>query len=67
MVSLFGGDKRVFVILVEVIMSIISVTLFWMSFKDILYLSGCQFNQQSKTICAILVEGIIRNIHLKLF
>ena len=33
-----------------------------MSFKDISYLELCwPFVQRSKTICAILVEGIMRN------
>ena len=39
-----------------------------MSFKDISYLSfGGPFVQQSGTICAILVEGIMRNNSVKLF
>ena len=29
--------------------------------------SGSHFVQRSETICAILVEGIIGNIHVKLF
>ena len=38
------------------------------SFADISYLELCQpFFWQSKTICAILVEGIMRNISVKLF
>ena len=39
-----------------------------MSFKDITYLELCgSFFWRSKTICAILVEGIMRNNCLKLF
>ena len=37
------------------------------SFEDISYLELCQpLFEQSKTICAILVEGIMRNISVKL-
>ena len=37
-------------------------------FKDIfIYSSGGPFVRWSETICAILVEGIIDNIHVKLF
>ena len=36
--------------------------------KDFLiWISGSPFVQQSVTICAILVEGIMRNISVKLF
>ena len=39
-----------------------------MSFKDISYLELWQpLFQWSKTICAILVDGIMRNISVKLF
>ena len=39
-----------------------------MSFKDISYLELCwPFVQRSKTICAILVEGIMRNNSVNLF
>ena len=39
-----------------------------MSFKDISYLSsGGPFVQQTQTICAILVEVIMRNNSVKLF
>ena len=38
-----------------------------MSFKDISYLEfGGHFVQRSGTICAILIEGIMRNIFLNL-
>ena len=34
-----------------------------MSFKDIcIFSSGSHFDQESRTVCAILVEGIMRNI-----
>ena len=32
-----------------------------------IFIPGCHFVQQSETICAILVEGIMRNISVKLF
>ena len=38
------------------------------SFEDISYLKLCQpLFRQSKTTCAILVEGIMKNISVKLF
>ena len=38
------------------------------SFEDISYLELCQpLFRQSKTICAILVEGIMSNTSVKLF
>ena len=39
-----------------------------MSFKDIsIYSSGNNFVEQCKNICTVLVEGIMRNITVKLF
>ena len=39
-----------------------------MLLKDIsIFSSGGHFVQQSITVCAILVEGIMRNISVKLF
>ena len=39
-----------------------------MLFKDIsIFSSGADFAQQSGTICAIVVEGIMENITEKLF
>ena len=38
------------------------------SFKDIYYLKlSLPFGHQSRTICAILVDGIMRNNSVKLF
>ena len=39
---------------------------FRMLFKRLFY-SGSHFIRQSKTVCAILIEGIMRNICVKLF
>ena len=37
-------------------------------FKDVsIFSSGSHFARQSRTICAILLEGIIRNISVKSF
>ena len=45
----------------------IKIILNQMLFKDFsIFSPGGQFVQQSRTICAILVEGIIGNIHVKL-
>ena len=39
-----------------------------MLFKDIsIFSSGGQFVQQSNTVCAVLAEGIMRNVSVKLF
>ena len=39
-----------------------------MLFKDIsVFSSTCHFIPQSQTVCAILVESIMRNISVKLF
>ena len=33
----------------------------------LIFSSGGHFIQQSRTVCAILIEGIMRNISVKLF
>ena len=38
------------------------------TFEDIsIFSSGGHFVQRSRTVCAILVEGIMRNISVKLY
>ena len=36
-------------------------------FENYMFSSGGHFVWQRETVCTILVEGIIRNIHMKLF
>ena len=72
----FHGVEPFGAILMDGIMRNISVNLFIFNLDQrvrctlkifLIYSSGGHFVQLSRTICAILVEGIMRNTFVKLF